>query len=46
MLQKWNFDGEIHFVLGNNYDRIDEVIRLIEIEKPELSNRVRFFLEY
>ena len=46
MLQKWNFNGEIHFVLGNNYDRIDEVIRLIEVEKPELSNRVRFFLEY
>jgi len=46
MLQKWDFNGEIHFVLGNNYDRIDEVIRLIEVEKPELSNRVRFFLDY
>ncbi len=46
MLQKWDFNGELYFVLGNNYDRIDEVIRLIESEKPELSNRVRFFLDY
>lgn len=46
MLQKWDFDGEIHFMLGNDYDRMDQVIRLIESEKPELSNRVRFFLDY
>ena len=46
MLQKWDFDGEIHFMLGNDYDRMDQAIRLIESEKPELSNRVRFFLDY
>ena len=46
MLQNWDFDGEIHFILGNNFDRIDQVIRLIEIEKPELANRVKFFLDY
>ena len=46
MLKNWAFDGEIHFVLGNNFDRIDQVIRLIEAEKPELANRVKFFLDY
>lgn len=46
MLQKWDFDGQIYFALGNDYDRIDQAIRLIESEKPELSNRVRFFLDY
>ena len=46
MLQKWNFDGQLHFMLSNDYERIDQVIRLIESEKPELSERVRFFLEY
>lgn len=46
MLQNWNFNGEVHFILGNNFDRIDQVIRLIEIEKSELANRVKFFLDY
>lgn len=46
MLQKWDFDGEVHFMLGNDYDRIDQVICLIESEQPELSNQVRFFLDY
>lgn len=46
MLQKWDFDGEIHFALGNNYNRIDQAIRLIESEKPELLERARFFLDY
>lgn len=46
MLKNWAFDGEIHFVLGNNFDRIDQVIRLIESEKPELADKVKFFLDY
>lgn len=46
MLQNWNFNGEVHFILGNNFDRIDQVIRLIEIEKSELANKVKFFLDY
>ena len=46
MLKNWDFDGELHFILHNDYDRIDQVIRLIESEKPELNNRVRFFLNY
>ena len=46
MLQKWSWDGQLYFVLNNDYDRIDEAIRLIESETPELSNRIRFFLDY
>ena len=46
MLQKWDFDGELHFVLNNDYERMDQVIRLVESEKNELSDRLRFFLEY
>ena len=46
MLHNWDFDGELHFILDNNYDRIDQVISLIESEKPELNDRVRFFLNY
>jgi hypothetical protein len=46
MLKNWDFDGELHFALNNNYDRIDQVIRLIESEKPELQDKIKFFLEY
>ncbi len=45
MLSKWNFDGQLYFGLSNDYERIDQAIRLIESEKPELSERVRFFLD-
>ena len=46
MLQHWNMDGELHFILNNNYDRMDQVIRLVASEKPELSDKLRFFLDY
>ena len=46
MLEKWNFNGDLHFMLKNNFDRIDQSIRLVEKMKPELSDRLRFFLEY
>ena len=46
MLQKWDFGGELHFKLNNDYERMDQVIRLIESEKNELSDKLRFFLEY
>ncbi len=46
MLKNWDFDGELHFMLDNNFDRMDQVINLIESEKPELSERVKFFLNY
>ena len=46
LLQNWDFDGELHFILGNNFDRIDQVIRLCECLKPEISEKLRFFLDY
>jgi hypothetical protein len=46
MLKNWDFDGALHFILHNDYDRMDQVIRLIETEKPELQDRIKFFLEY
>lgn len=46
MLQKWDFNGDLYFQLNNDYDRMDQVIRLIESEKNELSDRLYFFLEY
>ena len=46
LLQQFNFDGELHFMLGNNFDRIDQVIRLTEILRPELKEKLRFFLDY
>ena len=46
MLQNWDADCELHFVLNNNFDRMDQVIRLVEIERPELSDKLRFFLDY
>ena len=46
MLEKWDFNGDLHFMLKNNFDRIDQSIRLVEKMKPELSDKLRFFLEY
>ncbi len=46
MLQKWDFSGELFFSLNNDYERMDQVIRLVEAEKNELSDKLRFFLEY
>ncbi len=46
LLQHFDFDGELHFILGNNFDRIDQVIRLTECLRPELNDKLRFFLDY
>lgn len=46
MLKNWDMDGELHFILNNNFDRMDQVIRLVESQKPELSDKIRFFLDY
>ena len=45
MLENWNFDGELHFMLENDLYKTDQVMRLIESLRPELSNKVKFFLE-
>ncbi len=46
MLDNWDFDGDLQFVMGNNFDRIDQVIRLVESGRPELADKLHFFLEY
>lgn len=46
MLQNWDADCELHLILNNNLDRMDQVIRLVESERPELSEKLRFFLDY
>jgi len=46
LLQQFDFDGELHFILGNNFDRIDQVIRLTECLCPAKSQRLKFFLDY
>ena len=46
MLQKWDFAGDLHFILQNNFDRIDQAIRLVESLRPELAEKLRFFMEY
>lgn len=46
LLQKWDMNGELHFILNNDYDRMDQVIRLTEIERPELNEKLKFFLNY
>lgn len=46
MLQNWNFDGNLHLMLKNNYERIDQTIRLVESLRPELSDKLHFFVEY
>lgn len=46
MLQHMDFDGDMHFMLGDNFDRIDQVVRLTEALRPELSDKLHFFIEY
>ena len=43
LLEQWDFDGQLHFILLNNLDRADQVIRLTEILQPDLTNRTKFF---
>ena len=46
MLEKWDFDGQLHFVLNNDCERMDQVINLVDIMRPELADKLRFFIEY
>lgn len=43
LLEQWDFDGQLHFVLLNNLDRVDQIVRLTEIMKPDLINKTKFF---
>jgi len=46
LLHQWNTNSELHFILNNDYDRMDQVIRLVESERPELNDKLKFFLNY
>ena len=46
MLDNWDFNGGLHFIFGNNVDRIDQVVRLVESLRPDLSDKLHFFLQY
>ena len=46
LLEHFDFNGELHFILGNNFDRIDQVVRLTECMRPELNDKLKFFLDY
>lgn len=46
LLHQWNMNGELHILLNNDYDRMDQVIRLVESERPELNDKLKFFLNY
>ena len=41
-----NFVGQFHFSLGNDWEKIEQVWRLIQKIKPEIANRIRFFVNY
>ena len=45
MLEKLDFGGQLHFVLNNDYERMDQVINLVDSMRPELADRLRFFIE-
>lgn len=46
LLQSWNLNGQLHFVSNNDYNRIDQIIRLTEKIRPEMTENLRFFLNY
>lgn len=47
-LQAWDAepDMELHVMLNESMDRAEQVYRLISINRPELLNRVKFFVSY
>ncbi len=48
MLDKWHDDNnfDIHFLLGANFMRIEQTVRLIKCMRPELMGRIKFFVGY
>ena len=39
-------DFEFHFLLGNNGNRIEQTARLFQAIRPDLSQKVKFFINY
>ncbi len=48
MLDAWNDDNkfDLHFAFGPNFMRIEQVLRLVESMRPELNNRLKFWVNF
>lgn len=48
MLNAWNNDNkfELHFALGADSMRIEQVVRLVEAIQPQLRDRLKFFVNF
>jgi len=46
MLNQWGDDNkfDLHFAFGPNFMRIEQAIRLVQVMKPNLMNRLKFFV--
>ena len=47
-LDAWDADKamELHIALGESFNRAEQVYRLVGINRPELLNKLRFFVNY
>lgn len=47
-LQSWNADSnmELHVMLGESFSRAEQVYRLVAKMRPELLNKLKFFVSY
>ena len=48
MLNAWNNDNEfeLHFALGPDSMRIEQVVRLVEQLQPQLLDRIKFLVNF
>jgi hypothetical protein len=46
LLENWDnsFDGELHFMLGDNFEKIEQIWRLIQKMRPEIAKKLKFFV--
>lgn len=40
----FEFSGELHFMLGNDFEKIEQVWRLVNKMRPEIAPRLKFFM--
>lgn len=47
-LEAWDADKdmELHIALGESFNRAEQVYRLVAVNRPELLNKLRFFVNY
>lgn len=48
LLDAWKSDNkfDLHFAFGLNFMRIEQVLRLVESMRPELMDRLKFFINF